>query len=113
MSCQFALLLTGPGVAELQYTVDTLEDFESKRGTGVVLAQLTPMRPIWPGFAINTVFYAGILWLLVAIPARVRRWRRTRRGLCAKCAYPVGASEVCTECGAAIRPGGAAGCSHG
>ena len=74
--------------------------------------EFIPISPIWPGFAINTVFYAAILWLLFAAPGRVRRWRRIRRGLCAKCAYPVGTSEVCTECGAAIRPGGAAGCSH-
>jgi hypothetical protein len=72
-----------------------------------------PLRPIWPGFAINTLFYAAILWLLFAAPGSVRRWRRIRRGLCVKCAYPVGTSEVCTECGTAIRPGGAAECSHG
>ena len=23
-----------------------------------------PLRPIWPGFAINTIFYAALLWLL-------------------------------------------------
>ena len=62
-----------------------------------------PLRPIWPGFAINTLFYAAILWLLFAAPGRVRRWRRVRRGLCAKCAYPVGTSDVCTECGASVR----------
>ena len=74
---------------------------------------LIPLRPIWPGFAINTVFYAAILGLLFAAPGSVRRWRRIRRGLCAKCAYPIGTSEVCTECGAAVRPDGAAECSHG
>jgi len=62
-----------------------------------------PLLPIWPGFAINTIFYGAILWLLFAFPFALRRWRRVRRGLCAKCAYPVGASDVCTECGAAIR----------
>ena len=61
-----------------------------------------PLIPIWPGFAINTFFYAAILWLLFAVPGRVRRWRRIRRGLCVKCAYPVGTSEVCTECGASV-----------
>ena len=58
-----------------------------------------PFRPIWPGFAINTVFYAGVLWLLFAAPFALRRRRRIKRGLCPKCAYPVGASDVCTECG--------------
>ena len=61
-----------------------------------------PVRPIWPGFAINTLFYAVILGLLFAAPGKVRRWRRIRRGLCAKCAYPVGSSDVCTECGARV-----------
>jgi hypothetical protein len=58
-----------------------------------------PFGIYWPGFAINTFFYAATLWLLFAAPGRVRRWRRIRRGMCVKCAYPVGASDVCTECG--------------
>jgi hypothetical protein len=56
---------------------------------------------IWPGFAINTVFYATILWGLFAAPFALRRRLRVKRGLCPKCAYPVGTSDVCTECGAA------------
>ncbi len=62
-----------------------------------------PLQPIWPGFAINTILYAVILWLLFATPFALRRWRRMRRGLCAKCAYPVGESAVCTECGRVLR----------
>jgi hypothetical protein len=61
-----------------------------------------PLRPIWPGFAINTLFYALILWLLFAAPFVLRRRRRIKRGLCPQCAYPVGASDVCTECGASV-----------
>jgi hypothetical protein len=55
--------------------------------------------PIWPGFAINTIFYAAILWALFIAPGSVRRMIRRRRGLCPACAYPVGTSPVCTECG--------------
>jgi hypothetical protein len=61
--------------------------------------------PIWPGFAINTMFYAGMLWIVFAARSdlrRWRRWRRIRRGLCPACAYPVGTSPVCTECGTAL-----------
>jgi hypothetical protein len=58
-----------------------------------------PLIPIWPGFAINTIFYAAILWLLFAAPGLIRRRRRIKRGLCPACAYPVGDSAVCTECG--------------
>jgi hypothetical protein len=65
--------------------------------------RVLPTRPIWPGFAINTVFYAVILWVVFAAPFALRRRKRMRRGLCPACAYPVGDSEVCTECGAAVR----------
>jgi len=58
-----------------------------------------PVLASWPGFAINTIFYAGVLWVLFAMPGVVRRRRRIKRGLCPACAYPVGASPVCTECG--------------
>jgi len=61
-----------------------------------------PARPLWPGFAINTLFYAGVLWVLLAGPFALRRMIRKRRGRCAQCAYPIGQSPVCTECGAAI-----------
>ena len=61
--------------------------------------RMIPLRPIWPGFAINTVFYAAILWLLFAAPFALRRRIRIKRGLCPACAYPVGESELCTECG--------------
>jgi hypothetical protein len=58
-----------------------------------------PTKIIWGGLAINTLFYAGILWLLFAAPFALRRRRRIKRGLCPACAYPVGESDVCTECG--------------
>jgi hypothetical protein len=61
-------------------------------------------RPLWPGFVINTVFYAVLLWLLFAAPFALRRRRRIKRSLCPACAYPVGASDVCTECGKPVTP---------
>ncbi len=63
---------------------------------------------IWPGFALNTVFWAVLLWLLICGPfvvprlLRVRQALRVRRGLCPKCAYPMGESSVCTECGCGL-----------
>ena len=56
-------------------------------------------RPIWPGIAVNTVFYAAIIWLVILGPFALRRYLRRRRGLCPACAYPMGESDVCTECG--------------
>ena len=65
-------------------------------------ARVLPLDPTWPGFAINTIFYATLLWLLIyglyGLSA-LRRFLRVRRGLCPKCAYPMGESSVCSECG--------------
>lgn len=61
-----------------------------------------PLTLLWPGFAINTLFYAITAWLLVVVPVRFRTYRRRRRGLCERCAYPIGTSPVCSECGAAV-----------
>ena len=58
-----------------------------------------PLAPISTGFAVNTLFYAAILWLLIPGPFALRRFIRVRRSLCPKCAYPMGESAVCTECG--------------
>ncbi len=66
-------------------------------------AHILPLRPVFPGFLINTLFYALPLWLLFFAPFTARRTIRRRRGRCAKCAYPVGTSPVCTECGAVLR----------
>ncbi len=64
-----------------------------------------PLGPIWLGFAVNTLFYAAVLWLLICGPFALRRLIRVRRGLCPGCGYLVGESDVCTECGMALVPG--------
>jgi hypothetical protein len=73
------------------------------------MERLLPLRLAWPGFAINTVFYAAVLWMLFAVPMALRKMRggrRIKRGWCPKCAYdlrgraPQGA--VCPECGAGV-----------
>jgi len=66
---------------------------------------ILPLRPLAPGFIFNTLFYALVLWLLFATPFAARRMVRRRRGQCEKCAYPIGVSPVCTECGAAVSSG--------
>jgi len=65
----------------------------------VLSLRVVPLMPIWPGFAVNTLFYATLLWLLMYGLSALRRFLRLRRGLCPKCAYPMGESSVCTECG--------------
>ena len=66
--------------------------------------RMLPLRPLWLGFALNTLFYAGLLWAMWAGPFALRRMIRKRRGHCPHCNYPIGQSPVCTECGAAVTP---------
>jgi hypothetical protein len=61
-----------------------------------------PLKPLWPGFAANTVLYAAILWLLIPGPFALRRLIRRGRGRCPACGYDLkhAAHESCPECGA-------------
>lgn len=61
-----------------------------------------PVRPIWSGFAMNTLFYAALLWLPFVGAGMLRQARRRRRGLCERCGYPRGETDVCSECGHAL-----------
>ena len=56
-----------------------------------------PLRPIWTGFALNTILYA----VLLRLPFALRRLIRRRRGLCVKCAYDLRGTDhkACPECG--------------
>jgi hypothetical protein len=73
-----------------------------------------PVRPIWGGFAVNSVFYAVVLALLywaLTVPLRfVREVSRVRRGCCIACGYDLGFDFVggCPECGWRRRAGAAA-----
>jgi hypothetical protein len=62
--------------------------------------------PLWPGFAINTIFYAGILALLCYGPGKVRRMVRVRRFQCPACGHIIAsgtcANGLCSECGMAL-----------
>ena len=66
------------------------------------------LQPMWPGFAINTFFYAAIVWVLWSSPFTARRMVRRKRGRCINCGYDLrgtsgvnsGGGGVCSECGA-------------
>jgi len=59
------------------------------------------MTPQPTGFAINTVFYGALLWMLWLSPFVVRRVIRRKRGHCIKCGYDLRGdfSTGCPECG--------------
>jgi hypothetical protein len=63
-----------------------------------------PLLPIIPGFLCNTLFYAATFGVLFLSAGSLKRWNRTRRGLCPKCAHdlrrnPEGPSVGgCAEC---------------
>lgn len=80
-------------------------DFRIRDGTYIDSSTNLPFQPIFFGFAINTIFYAALLWLIIPGPCVFRRVIRRRRGLCIKCAYDLrGADhETCPECGTGIR----------
>ena len=65
------------------------------------LPRAVPLRPIWSGFAVNTLFYATLLWLLICGPFALRRVVRQRRGRCVACGYDLGHADhdACPECG--------------
>ena len=66
-----------------------------------VAGQLVPREILWVGFAINTTFYAAMLWLLTLGPFTMRRIIRRKRGHCINCGYDLRGdfSVGCPECG--------------
>ncbi len=70
--------------------------------------RILPLRPIWPGFAINTAFYAATLWLPIRGPFALRRHIRRKRGLCVACGYDLRGNLLagCPECGWRREAGG-------
>jgi hypothetical protein len=62
-----------------------------------------PLRPLWPGFAVDAGIFAMAWFGLLFVSGMIRRAFRRRRGRCSSCAYdlrgiPIGAP--CPECGA-------------
>lgn len=64
-----------------------------------------PTNPIWPGFAIDTLFFGLLGWGAFRFPAAIRRSRRRRAGKCLKCGYDLAGlrspdrTTTCPECG--------------
>jgi hypothetical protein len=63
--------------------------------------QLLPFLPIWPGFVIDTLFYAAIWFGLFFGFASAKRGLRRARGRCPMCGYDLRSNFAagCSECG--------------
>ncbi len=61
-----------------------------------------PIKIVWFGSAIDTLFYAALLWPLISGPFALRRFLRRKRGLCVSCGYDLRHVDhaACPECGA-------------
>jgi len=92
------------GVISQNGAIEYLHSIQPPKGFSASVLPMLPCAPLWPGFAINTIFYAAILWLFFTVPFALRRHRRIKRGQCPACAYPIGTSPVCTECGNPVQP---------
>ena len=104
-SLHFVHLLPRPGEDELRGVLELPDclGWMSRYGEMEL-----PLSPLSLGFTLNTLFYAAVLWLLICGPFMLRRIVRRRlllqRGRCPACAYPMGESDVCTECGIPLGP---------
>jgi len=58
-----------------------------------------PIRPTWPGFALNVVTYSLLAYPIVTMARTIRRIHRRRRAICIRCAYPLHDLPTCPECG--------------
>src|SRR5262245_29360144 len=68
--------------------------------TGLVTDQhVSPAAAVSLGIVMPLLMVAGAAYLILG-------WRqavRTARGLCPTCGYPIGKSDVCTECGTNVK----------
>jgi|GEM_PF-1259801 len=75
------------------------------RTAGTPSVALLPTTPVWPGFAVNAVFFGAVLFAGHAAACGVsvlRAHSRRRRGRCASCGYSLGGAgpdRRCPECG--------------
>jgi hypothetical protein len=64
-----------------------------------------PLRPVWPGAALNTLAYSSA-WLPLLLVPGFRRWWRIKRKRCPMCGYELASdfNAGCPECGWARQP---------
>lgn len=70
--------------------------------TSVRPALILPFKPLWPGFAVNTLLGALLWWVPIAGLQTFVSFRRRRRGRCSRCGYDragIPPQAPCPECG--------------
>jgi hypothetical protein len=72
---------------------------------------ILPTIPIWKGIILNSLFWSAIFASFFHGLHHLRHRHRIRRGRCPRCAYPMGTSPACTECGTAL-PASAVNTTH-
>lgn len=74
---------------------------------GTATTSTLPLLPLWPNFALDTLFFA-LAWLpLIFLPGALRRALRRHRGQCPNCADDLSATPAtspCPECGRKPHP---------
>lgn len=96
--------LHAPTSTNEMYAVWGLPLWSSQTATWDIDLIDLPLRPLFPGFYLNTALFASLWWAALFFRP-LRRRRRIARGQCPACAYslaglPAGADK-CPECGTA------------
>jgi hypothetical protein len=66
---------------------------------GMLPVAIVPILPWWPGFVLNTLFWAISLAWITSTLRKARCFTRLERGQCVKCKYQMGVLPACPECG--------------
>ena len=77
-----------------QWTVHHAIEIDRQRDDGDWPWMVLPYAPLSPGFVINTIFYAAIVWMLFAVPGMIRRRVRAQaRPVCSVRVFAAGHHE--------------------
>jgi hypothetical protein len=87
---------SGPSVLWTQ----GIADANAFNQTGGLIERRLPIRPLWVGFAANTLLWGAAFFALHTSMTIARARMRRRRGKCVNCGYPMSA-RPCPECGTA------------
>ena len=96
------------GLDKYEWAIRIPKSFTGGRASykGHGLGLMLPLRPLFGGLAVNSVVYAMSLYSVANAWFLCRHRLRRRKGLCPHCAYRVGSTTRCPECGRSDRGAG-------